>query len=86
MDILEYKAVDRVNELLAGEIMFMENTEVVVLSDAERCYIQGYKDAIEKACKVIKQELSETNAFVESSNPTKRIEEVVEGVRHELEG
>lgn len=49
MDKLEEKAIERVGELLKDEIF-----ECVVVSDAERCYIEGYKDAqketIDKVC------------------------------------
>lgn len=40
MDKLEEKAIERVGELLKDDIF-----ECVVVSDAERCYIEGYKDA-----------------------------------------
>lgn len=49
MDKLEEKAIERVEELLKDDIF-----ECVVVSDAERCYIEGYKDAqketIDKVC------------------------------------
>lgn len=56
MDKLEEKAIERVEELLKDDIF-----ECVVLSDAEKCYIQGYKDAqketIDKVCEWLNNNL-----------------------------
>ena len=41
------KVIERVGEILKDEVFIHEGVECVVLSDAEKCYIQGYKDAIE---------------------------------------
>lgn len=49
MTQLEYKAIEECGKLLMDETFEYNNVECVVLSDAEKCYIQGYKDAIDKA-------------------------------------
>jgi hypothetical protein len=63
MNKFEEKVIERVGELLKDDIF-----ECIVVSDAERCYIQGYKDAqketIDKVCKWLEEHLA--NFFGES--------------------
>ena len=51
---LEYLSIGKCAEILKDETFEYNGTECVVVSDAEECYRQGYKDAIDKACEFLK--------------------------------
>lgn len=50
MSKLEIESIEECSKFLEGETFIYNDTECVVLSDAEECYVLGYKKAIEKAC------------------------------------
>lgn len=64
---LEDKAIDECSKLLKGETFVCNGVECVVLSDAERCYKEGYKAGAnwqkellsDKACKWFYEQLFE---------------------------
>ena len=60
MTQLELNAIEQCGKLLIDETFVYDDVECVVLSDAERCYIQGYKDAIENACEWLKNYRQDT--------------------------
>ena len=47
---LSMKAINRCEEIIGSETFEYEGVECVVFSDAEECYKQGYKDAVNEAC------------------------------------
>lgn len=54
---LENMAIEKVAEILKGDTFYYQDVECCVISDAEECYIQGYKDAVQKACEWLKNKL-----------------------------
>lgn len=70
MNKLEEKAIERVEELLKDDIF-----ECIVVSDAERCYIEGYKDAqketMDRACEWLKN-----NAYFYVNDLTGDLDEI----------
>lgn len=54
MSKLEFESIEECSKFLEGETFIYNDAECVVLSDAEECYVLGYKKAIEKACKLLK--------------------------------
>lgn len=81
MDKLEEKAIERVEELLKDAIF----DECVVVSDAERCYMEGYKDAqketIDKVCEWLNNNLRSYGAhyyFVDQNKLNKDLRKAME--------
>lgn len=52
---LEFLSIGKCAEILKDETFEYNGTECVVVSDAEECYRQGYKDATDKACEWLKE-------------------------------
>ena len=78
MTQLERQAIEACGKLLIDEIFEYNDVECVVLSDAERCYIQGYKDAIDKACEWLegyRQDTSDGTGYISGIVNDKTIEE-----------
>lgn len=50
---LENIAIERVGRELDGDTFVHDDVVSCTLSDAEDCYVLGYKDAIDKACEWI---------------------------------
>lgn len=50
MSKLEFESIEECSKFLEGETFIYNDAECVILSDAEECYVLGYKKAIEKAC------------------------------------
>lgn len=55
MSKIENEAIEQVSEILKNEIFYFNEVECVALSDTEQCYIQGYKNAVDKACEWLKE-------------------------------
>lgn len=53
MSKLEFESIEECSKFLEGETFIYNDAECVVLSDAEKCYVLGYKKAIDKACEYI---------------------------------
>ena len=61
---LENQAIERCGKLLAYDTFEYNNVECVVLSDAERCYIQGYNDAIDRAYEWIENRFAPDGSII----------------------
>ena len=58
LDKLELKSIEKCAALLGDRIF-----SAVILSDAEDCYVEGYKDAVEKFCEWLKSKGGFTIGF-----------------------
>lgn len=54
MSKLEFESIEECSKFLEGETFIYNDVECVVLSDAEECYVLGYKKAVDKACEWMK--------------------------------
>jgi len=53
MSKLEFESIEECSKFLEGETFIYNDAECVVLSDAEECYVLGYKKAVDKACECL---------------------------------
>lgn len=67
MSKLEFESIEECSKFLEGETFIYNDTECVVLSDAEECYVLGYKKAIEKACEWLKE--NKDHPFIGCEDP-----------------
>ena len=78
MSKLEFESIEECSKFLEGETFIYNDTECVVLSDAEECYVLGYKKAIEKACEWLKsyrQDTSDGTGYIAGIVNDKTVEE-----------
>ena len=75
---LENIAIERVAEILKGETFYFQDVECCVISDAEECYMEGYKDALNNACEYLKNKFP-SDHYMFNGELIKDFKKVMEG-------
>ena len=82
---LENMAIEKVAEILKGETFYYQDVECCVISDAEECYLKGYKDAIDKACEFINGKMHDDEDYgIWVQMKYKRVKDFINDLKKEM--